>query len=139
MARAERQHARNATALLAPLGLHHREFRLLALLGNGDGLPVGELAERGALERSTVSKMVDRLEGAGLLRRAAHKQDRRLSPLYLTRLGRAKLTRAAPIVESLFRSYQRGIAAGEQMRFVGELRAFHQRVHEACTDQITHV
>ena len=77
MARAERQHARNATALLAPLGLHHREFRLMAILANSQGLTVGELAEQAVLERPTVSKMIDRLaaEGDGAARRRPQAHD----------------------------------------------------------------
>jgi DNA-binding MarR family transcriptional regulator len=131
MARAERQHARNATQLLAPLGIHHREFRLLALLGAGEGLPIGELAERAVLERPTVSKMVDRLEAVGLIARGAHEVDRRCSPLVLTDTGRAKLAAAAPIVEALFQRYQAGIPPADHRRFMRELKDFFERVRAA--------
>ena len=131
MARAERQHARNATQLLAPLGLHHREFRLLAMLAHADGLSVGELADRAVLERPTVSKMVDRLQLEGLVERGAHPQDRRRSPLRLTPAGRAKFDAAVPIVEDLFHRYQAGVPAPAQAQFIHALEAFYHRVHRA--------
>lgn len=131
MARAERQHARNATALLAPLGIHHREFRLLALLGHAEQPTVGELAELAVLERPTVSKMLDRLEAEGWVRRGRSAQDGRHAKLALTAAGRAKLRTAAPIVEDLFRRYQQGTPADEQARFVCQLQDFYRRVQHA--------
>ena len=134
MARAERQHARNATALLAPLGLHHREFRLLALLGPTEGLQIGELAELAVLERPTVSKMADRLQAEGWVRRGEHVQDLRRSPLLLTPAGRAKLKAAAPIVEGLLRGYQRGMPAAERARFMKSLKNYHRGVQDAIAN-----
>lgn len=131
MARAERQHARNATVLLAPLGLHHREFRLMAMLANADGLTVGELAELAVLERPTVSKMADRLQAVGWVQRESHSQDRRRCVLRLTPNGRATFDAAVPVVEGLFQRYQSGVPELDQARFIAEVEAFYQRVHRA--------
>jgi MarR family transcriptional regulator, organic hydroperoxide resistance regulator len=132
MARAERQHARNATALLAPLGLHHREFRLLAFLGDGEAVGIGELAERAVLERTTLSKMFDRLEAEGWVERVASSGDRRRLPVRLTPAGRAKLEQATPVIEALFQRYQAGRPADEMARFSAELQDFYQRVRDSC-------
>lgn len=133
MARAERQHARNATMLLAPLGMHHREFRVLALLAKVDAMPISELAEMAVLERPTVSKMIDRLQAEGWVERGEHAYDRRSSPLALTPIGRAKVNAAAPIVEGLLREYQHGMSPSERDHFMAILKAFYQRVQEART------
>lgn len=135
MARAERQHARNATTLLAPLGLHHREFRLMAILANSRGLTVGELAELAVLERPTVSKMVDRLAAEGWVLRVDHPLDRRRTPLALTAEGQARLEAAIPIVETLFSRYQRDVPLEEQKRFVREVQDFYLRVHAARPEE----
>ncbi len=135
MARTERQHARNASALLAQQGIHHREFRLMALLGQANGLPVGELAELAVLERPTVSKMIDRLVREGWVTRGEQADDRRRTPLSLTADGRRKLEAAAPIVEGLFRSYRSGVSDVEHARFVRELKNFFQRVQNARSDE----
>jgi MarR family transcriptional regulator, organic hydroperoxide resistance regulator len=134
MARAERQHARNATALLAPLGLHHREFRLLAFLGEDQAISIGELAERSVLERTTLSKMVDRLEAEGWVERVASAGDRRRLPVRLTPAGRAKLEQATPVIEALFQRYQAGRPADEMARFSAELQDFYQRVRACSPD-----
>ena len=133
MARAERQHARNATTLLAPLGMHHREFRVLSLLAKVDAMPISELAEMAVLERPTVSKMIDRLQAEGWVERVEHAYDRRSSPLALTAIGRAKVDAAAPIVEGLLREYQEGMSPADRDDFMAVLKAFYQRVQQART------
>ena len=133
MARTERQHVRNATTLLAPHGLHHREFRLLALLGVNPSSSINELAELAVLERPTVSKMLDRLQAQGWVRRVDDLDDRRRWTLALTEAGQAKLKRAAPVVEGLFRRYQAGVAARAQAEFLRAVRDFHRRVQEAAS------
>jgi DNA-binding MarR family transcriptional regulator len=137
MALAERQHARNATALLAPLGLHHREFRLLAFLGRQDGLSVGELAEAAVLERSTVSKMLDRLEAEGWVERHGHPDDARRATLGLTAEGQSRLHAARPIVQSLFQRYQAGTTPAEHEGFMQALRQYFERVQAARADAQT--
>jgi MarR family transcriptional regulator, organic hydroperoxide resistance regulator len=128
MARIERQHARNSTAALAHLGIHHREFRVMAFLGNSPGVSVGELAELAVLERPTVSKMVDRLAAEGWVERGTSAQDGRRAPLTLTPSGRDILNAAGPIIENLFRRYQVGMGPEQTRRFVGELQWFFQAV-----------
>ncbi len=131
MARAERQHARNATLALAPLGLHHREFRLLAFLSGSEGLTVGELAEMAVLERPTVSKMLDRLQAQGWVVRQPDAADRRRSELHLTESGQALLAQATPVVEALFRRYQEGQDTQAHAEFVAAVKAFFERVRDA--------
>lgn len=131
MARAERQHARNATLALTPLGLHHREFRLLAFLSGSEGLTVGELAELAVLERPTVSKMLDRLQAQGWVVRQADAADRRRSELHLTDSGQALLAMATPVVEALFRRYQEGQDTQAHAEFVAAVKAFFERVRDA--------
>ncbi len=131
MARAERQHARNASMLLAPLGMHHREFRLLSLLAKVDAMPISELAEMAVLERPTVSKMIDRLQAECWVERGEHAYDRRSSPLTLTKIGRAKVDAAIPIVEGLLREYQNGMSPTERDHFMAILKEFYLRVQHA--------
>lgn len=131
MARAERQHARNSSALLKPLGLHHREFRLLAFLGRNPGIGIGELAEEAVLERPTVSKMVERLEAQGLLARGSPDGDRRRAPLTLTPEGARLLRKASAIVDGLLREYSRGMATTQYQQFFATVIDFYRRVREA--------
>lgn len=67
-------------------------------------LRLHELADRVVLSRSGLTRMVDRLERAGLLRREPCPADRRGAYAVLTSEGEATLRRAWP-------TYARGIAA----------------------------
>lgn len=131
MARAERQHARNSTELLKPLGLHHREFRVLTFLARNPGASIGTLADVAVLERPTMSKMVDRLEAAGLVARGEHDTDGRRAPLSLTAEGQSLLQDAAPIVNGLFEQYCAHLTADERRRFVQMMREFFEAVRRA--------
>lgn len=131
MARAERQHSRNATERLAHLGLHHREFRVLAMLANHEGLTVGELAELTVLERPTVSKMIDRMQREGWVVRVQDEQDKRLSRLMLTATGQQVFDPASQIVSDLFASYQHDMPQQERQQLMQLLIGFYRRVQEA--------
>ncbi len=133
MARAERQHARNATALLASHGLHHREFRLLALLGVNPSCSINHLAELAVLERPAVSKMLDRLQAEGWVRRVDDPVDRRRWTLTLTASGQRKLKRATPVVEGLLQRYQAGMSAQAQAEFLQTVCDFFRRVQQAAS------
>ena len=63
---------------------------LLLHLGDEDGLTLGELARRCGLENSTLTPLVTDLERAHLVARTRAAEDRRVSRLYLTEMGRKR-------------------------------------------------
>ena len=65
------------------------EWVLLRELYEGDSRAPSALAERLALTRGAVSKLVDRLAAKALVTRVAGKQDRRYQEIALTAAGRA--------------------------------------------------
>lgn len=130
-ARIERLHMQNATLLLAPHGLHHREWRMLAILSDTGAIGVNQLAEQAAIERSTISKMIDRLEARGLVRRASARADKRSSLVVLTPKGRAKLAETIPLVEGLFATYLAGMSKSDYARLMRSLVTLMGRVSAA--------
>jgi DNA-binding MarR family transcriptional regulator len=91
-----------ATAGVLPLG----SYDILVPLSEAEGhrLRLHELASRVVLSRSTLTRMVDRLEAAGLIARERVATDRRGAYAVLTPRGAAALREAWPI-------YARGIRA----------------------------
>lgn len=80
---------------LPPLGWYDV---LLELSGASDGrLRMHELARAVVLSRSGLTRLVDRLERAGLLRREPDPADRRGSYATITKDGRAMLRRMWPV------------------------------------------
>ena len=80
-------------------------YDVLAALRDAEGrrLKQVELAERVLLSNSGLSRLVDRIERAGLVRRVSCPQDRRSFHVELTDSGNAMLERMWPV-------YSRGIA-----------------------------
>jgi DNA-binding MarR family transcriptional regulator len=74
---------------LAELGLHLGQDLLLGELWEHDGLPQSELIGRLHVEPPTMTKMLQRMERAGLLRRERAPASGRLWRVYLTERGRA--------------------------------------------------
>ena len=70
---------------------------LLLLRESQDGLRMHELAESQLLSRSAATRLVDRMEAAGLVRRRSSEEDRRGTFVELTDDGLATLRRTAPI------------------------------------------
>jgi len=74
---------------------------LLELSAARDGrLTMSQLGERAVLSRSRVSRVVDELTRAGLVRRDAHPEDARSSYAVITEAGLARFREAAPVYVS---------------------------------------
>ena len=73
-------------------GLTLAQLRLLWVLRDEDGLPVGSLAEMLGVNPSTITGHVDRLVKQGLVRREEDSIDRRIVRNYLTNDGRVVVT-----------------------------------------------
>ena len=84
-------------ALEAQCGLPHVWFEVLIRLARSTGgqLTMGELAEQVALTTGGITRLIDRMQAAGYVRRQPGQADRRVSYTAITDSGRAKLDEAA--------------------------------------------
>lgn len=87
--------------LLDGLGLTYPQFLVLNVLWREDGQPVGRIAERLALESSTLTPLLKRLETAGLVRRTRNPRNERQVLVALTEAGRALEAEAGCLGEAL--------------------------------------
>ncbi len=89
--------AQMADTLERGLGLPLTWYDVLKHLGDASGrLRMGELEGRVLLSQSGVSRLVARMEEAGLVRRQVVPQDRRAAEVALTAQGREALREALP-------------------------------------------
>jgi DNA-binding MarR family transcriptional regulator len=81
--------------LFAANGISGPQYNILRILRGvgGDGLPCQELGSRMVTRMPDVTRLVDRLESAGLVERRRTPQDRRIVLVRLTRPGRELLAR----------------------------------------------
>ena len=85
-------------------GITRREWRILALLAQGDGLMSSELAGRAQLDRARTSRAVTALAAKQLVSRNPRPGDRRSVMLSLTPAGRALFDALFPQVAAINRS-----------------------------------
>lgn len=88
----------------ATFGITRREWRILALLAQGDGLLSSELAGRAQLDRARTSRAVTVLAAKQLVSRNPRPGDRRSVMLSLTPAGRALFDALFPQVAAINRS-----------------------------------
>lgn len=87
--------------LLDALGLTYPQYLVLNILWRRDRRTVGGIADQLALESSTLTPLLKRLEAAGLVRRARNPEDERQVVVALTAEGAALRAKAGCLGASL--------------------------------------
>lgn len=85
---------------LRPLGINGPIWRILSELDACGTASIRDLARRSALERSNVSRIVDKLIDAGLLESVEH-EDKRVHMVRLSEAGRERFHEAEKVVDPL--------------------------------------
>lgn len=111
--------ARNVVALyrplLEPMGLTHPQYLVMLALWQHTPLSVKELSGQLQLDPGTLSPLLKRLQGAGLLRRERDSDDERLLSVSLTAAGTALRARAELIPGAVQERLGMGTAELEQL------------------------
>jgi DNA-binding MarR family transcriptional regulator len=94
-----------------------------------DGLTQSQMVERMCVQPPTVSKMLDRLEKAGLVERRADSEDIRISRVYLTEQGH----RSQRAVRDIWTSIELRLIEGLTLEERIVLRRLLLQVHENVT------
>lgn len=105
------------------LDVSPQEGHLLGYLRAYAPCPISELARVFGLKLSTLTSMLDRLEGRDLLERSLNPDDRRSFVIRLTRSGRRLADRLQTIVEDLERMLEREVSVRDVKGFESVMRA----------------
>ncbi len=87
--------------MLDSLGLTYPQYLVLSALWEQDGRTISAIADRLALEPSTITPLVKRLEAAGFVTRQRNAKDERLVNAGLTARGRALRREASCLTDAL--------------------------------------
>ena len=117
LAKVCKAHRAYVGALLAEHGLHVGQEMVLLELWQEDGLRGGELALRLGVEPPTLTKMLRRLEGCGLVERSQDPADARSFRVHLTKKGRALEEPVAHCWSQAEETVLAGMSTGEQRTF----------------------
>ncbi|MDF2643541.1 MAG: regulatory protein MarR [Pseudomonas sp.] len=83
--------------LLQALGLTYPQYLAMMVLWEQDGLTVGEVSTRLLTDPGSLTPLLKRLEGEGLISRTRSKDDERVVLLHLTQQGRALQRKALTV------------------------------------------
>ncbi|WHZ10944.1 MAG: Homoprotocatechuate degradative operon repressor [Burkholderiaceae bacterium] len=81
-------------------GLGVSEWRVLATLAGSEALSIGRIAQITTIKQSTVSRLLDRMQAAGYVRRLEHDGDRRVTPVAITPAGNRVVARLIPLARA---------------------------------------
>ena len=111
--------------LLDELGLTYPQYLVLNVLWREDEQTVGGIAEKLALESSTLTPLLKRLETGGLVRRTRNPDNERQVVVALTDRGREIRSSAGCLGDALVAS------SGESPRRLGELNRDIKKLRDA--------
>ena len=114
LARAKRWVAEQTRRHIERSGLSPSEFGVLELLYHKGPLTIGEIGGRVLLSSGSMTYVVDKLEGRGLLRRQPSGDDRRAVVVELTPDGSAMIGRIFPEHAQLIRRATSGLTIEEK-------------------------
>lgn len=97
--------------LLDDLGLTYSQYLVLNILWREDGQPIGRIADQLALESSTLTPLLKRLEAAGMVSRTRNPSNERQVVVALTDAGRALQSRAGCLGDALLEASGQSPAA----------------------------
>jgi MarR family transcriptional regulator, lower aerobic nicotinate degradation pathway regulator len=106
------------------LGFSPTQFSALAFIQIEPGIHQNVLGERIALDRSSVTKCVENLEGRGLIRREVDKNDKRARLLYVTTEGEAMLEQVAAAAARARARIEQSMGQERFLNFLKDMKAF---------------
>ena len=115
---------------LKPFGVRVPEWRALAALYARHRCTMSELAELAAIDRTTLTRTVDRMQDAGWLTRLSDGDDMRVTRLALTAAGQRLFGRIWPLVERLNRAAVAGLSASAVEALRGTLAQMKRNLDE---------
>lgn len=115
---------------LGEIGLYAGQEMFLWQLWKEDGLTQSQIAERVCVQPPTVSKMLDRMVGSGLVERRADEEDSRVSRVFLTEKGRQIQEHVREVWVRQEQKMTRGLSSEERDVLRGLLRRVHENLSE---------
>lgn len=115
--------------MLDALGVTYTQYLVLSALWERDGLTIGAIGERLALEPSTITPAVKRLEAAGFLARRRSTSDERLVEVHLSGKGASLHPKTGCLTDALLR--HSGFDVPEMIALNSRVQALRQGMREA--------
>jgi DNA-binding MarR family transcriptional regulator len=106
------------------LGISSAQYIILMRIASGQARTASELCRCGRYDTGSMTRMLDRLERKGLVKRVRSAEDRRVVELHLTDAARALYPKLPPIAVRVLNHHLRGFSGAE----VATLKGFLERI-----------
>jgi DNA-binding MarR family transcriptional regulator len=117
---------------LKDFGLRVPEWRALAALYSRKHSTMSELSDLATIDRTTLTRTVDRMQDAGWIERLADEDDMRVTRLALTAAGKRMFERIWPEVQRLNELALAGLSKGE----IDSLKKILERMRANLEDYV---
>jgi len=107
---------------LAPLGLTSAQWLVLVRVQARPGCTAAELCRCTNTDTGSMTRMIDRLEEKGFIRRVRSQEDRRVVHLEMTEAGKALYPQVIPPVVDLLNAHLQGFSQEELDTLIGFLK-----------------
>lgn len=112
------------------LDLTKEQMVVLKKLSQKDGLNQHELAILTLRNKSSLTRLVCKMEKKGLIIRKTCKEDKRNKHLFITSLGKETFLKSKPIIKSMLSTMQRGITEDEKKTMIRLLKQIQENFNE---------
>jgi DNA-binding MarR family transcriptional regulator len=116
--------------LLDSLGITYPQYLVLSALWEEDGRTITAIADRLALEPSTITPLVKRLEAAGFVGRTRNPADERQVQVRLTAKGKAMRNETGCLADTLLE--RSGISAGQLIKLNRKIQSLRDALVAAA-------
>ncbi len=125
LAKASQTGIKFMTQKVSGLNITPVQAMVLGFLAEEDQIIAGELGKKVELDSATLTGILDRLEGAGLIERKGNPDDRRSIKIHLTKQGKEKGFEARKLIEEANKEFLAAFTENEKKdlrSLIGKLR-----------------
>lgn len=115
-------------ARLRTIDLDIPNWRVLMVLGEHAPRSIGQIAEACVINLSTMMRIIGRMKRAELVTSAASASDARVTEVFLTGQGQAKLDEARAITAPIYQTVIGGFSARDFDRMIRDLGRLHDNL-----------
>lgn len=116
------------------MGLTPPQFDVIAELGGTQGMTCVELSQSTLLAKASLTGIIDRLEGKGLIERQAVPNDRRATHIRLTRKGEALYRKVFPAQVNMLRPYFEQALTKQEISVMQDMLI---RLRDSCRGELS--
>ena len=104
------------------LDLTKEQMIVLKRLHDNDGLNQNELAFLTLRNKSSLTRLLSKMENKNYILRKQSKKDKRINNVYLTQLGRDTFTKTRPAIEEIILVIENDISENEKKQMINTLK-----------------